>query len=155
MSPMELVMAVQAAGATVRWSKDNPRLVGEVPDELMQEIKVQREAFLEAWEREYRDRYWRVPTRPIRLRSEPPDWSRKAYLRVERYVRHQNREVVLWTMHRAQEYAGNGFGEQAAMAAALADLLHWQMARHDDPVGILMDFDAATEFFNRHEHTRN
>lgn len=162
MSPRELVQAVQAAGGGVqKLDGGKAKLTGQIPAEVVAQIRENREAFLEAWDDELRGRWGRVPAEDTVMRSEPPRWRHDVYVRVERYVRRQGGDVCLWATLRATAYAekNQDWTSAEATAAALDDVLRWQMAARatPDPVEQLKIFDEAKAYFtqneNAHSHT--
>lgn len=150
MTPGDIVQAVLAAGARVEFlGSGKAKIVGSVPAEIVEAIKADREGFLDAWQAEERGRYGRVPPQDLPMRQDPPRWRPDVYRRVEAYVRHQGGELCLWTTLRATAYhdSKEGWSAAAATAAALADVLHWQMSHRTDPEWQLQTFGEAAEFF--------
>jgi hypothetical protein len=143
----DLVAAVEAAGANVRHLSDGRfSLVGFVPDEVLADIRANRDAFLAAWEEERRNRYLRCPPAHLRMRAKPPHWRKDVYRRVEAYAMRQTSEIARWVLLRGAEYheAHTDWTERDGGAAALADLLHWQFAdRHKEPTDVLTAFDEV------------
>lgn len=151
MTPAELAAAVDAAGATIRIERGQPRLVGEVPAEVLAGIRANREEFLEAWEQEYKDRWGRSPRAEIPLRRAVPNWRSRTYSRLERYCRQQPAPVIRWLLSQGERYMRiRGFPEAGAAKCAIADLIDWQLARHEDPVFLLETLEeSARDFMER------
>lgn len=151
MTPEELVVAVQAAGARVQKLGDGKaKLVGaELPRHLVEEIRLQREAFLDAWDADLKGRWGKVPPQDLPMRSEPPKWRKDVYHRVERWVRRQGGDVCLWATLRAEAYfsamEGKGWDAASATASALADVLHWQMSHWENPEWQLGVFEEVAK----------
>lgn len=146
MSVLEIIDAMVQAGCTVRFLNDGKAsIVGSVPDSVLQHIRANREAFLEAW-REYQwNRYCSPPPRSMPLRSDPPRWRDDVYRRVSSYVMRQPDPVSQWTFWRSNEYreARPDWTVDEACKAALSDVLHWQLERHADPVQLLDAMDEV------------
>lgn len=148
MTPEEMVAAVQAVGGGVtRFSDGKAKLSGPIPADVLHAIKENREAFLEAWETDQKDRWDRVPPENLLLRKEAPRWRQEVYRRVERYVRSQNAQVTAWAVLRATAYrmANEFWDDKQCTAAALADVLHWQLGRFASPEGQLAIHDEVIE----------
>lgn len=148
MTPMELVVAVQAAGARVERMHDGKaRVVGaQVSPDIIHGIKGDREAFLEAWEEETKSRFNRAPSIELALREQPPGWRPEVYARVERYARNQKPDVCRWLVFRGTAYQdAKGWDAESCMASALADLLHWQMGRFKNPEWQLEVFEEVAK----------
>lgn len=147
MTLAKIIAAVEASGASIRILPDGrATLVGSVPEEVLAAIRADREAFLEAWDADRRDRYLRCPPPNLLLRSSPPEWRREVRRRVEEFALGQGSEVARWALLRATDYreAKPTWSESEAAAAALIDLLQWQWgSRHEQPELVLMDFDAV------------
>jgi hypothetical protein len=144
----DLVQAVLDAGAQVKFSGRVPRLVGEVPAEVLQGIKDNREEFIDAWEKYERDRYCKIPPDNLPLRSQPPKWRRDVYRRVEGYVRRQTDGVVQWAFARGDEYLRKGWSSEDATRMALMDVLYWQLGRHKSPEFVLMTISECVKDWN-------
>jgi len=151
MSIAELVAAVAQAGGRLAWDDGKPRLVGAFSDDLIREIRANRDAFLEAWDA-YEDELRRgrgwgvVPTGEIPLRQKPPEWRPVDYRRVERWVRRQPDDVVKWAWARSQLYreAFPRWADNSTLAAAFLDLWEWQMgAGRGDPAVVVRGLEEA------------
>lgn len=149
MTPEELVTAVQAVGGGVRKLSDGRfALWGPVPEDLVAAIKGQRDAFIEAWEVERNDRYRRTPTTDLKLRSDPPCRMRAALKRrVQQYVLDQCPEVSRYAFDRSLLYRDRypEWSESDCATSAALDVVEWQLARHQDPVGLLESLGKAFE----------
>lgn len=146
MSAVDLVQALKAAGGSVQLlGGGKAKLVGVVPDEVLEGIKSDRDAFLDAWQRAETDRYLAVPPVDLVMCDKPPKWRLDVYHRVERYVRTQGPEVTGWAVLRASAYRENFpmWTDREVTASALRDVLQWQMGRYSDPVAQLKTFDEV------------
>jgi len=154
MTTEEIVAAVQASGARVEdLGQGRAKIVGKVPAEVLEAIRLNREAFLQAWTDEQRGRYGKTPPDCLLLRGEAPKWRPDVYRRVETWVRRQGEQVCLWATLRATAYweakQAVGWKPEEATAAALADVLHWQMSHWEKPEWQLQVFEEAVQEFQR------
>lgn len=142
-----LVEAVNACGASVRRLPDGKfTLVGSVPDDLLAEIRANRDAFVDAWDDERRTRYLRCPPSNLLLRSAPPTWRADVRRRVESYALGQGGDVGRWVLLRGAAYqeANPKWKPADAAVSALADLMTWQFSdRHPQPEEVLRTFDEV------------
>lgn len=151
MSREELVQEVVRAGGRVRWSKGAAKIVARLPDEVVLEIKAQRDGFLAAWDRheagERAARGWGVaPVREPSLMTKPPAWNAAGYRRMDAWARRQPGEVQLWVIQRAGVYAKAkpDWPERAWMMAAIDDLWGAQMGRnHEKPEQVVAGCEEA------------
>lgn len=149
MTHAQIIEALVAAGATVKVVKGQARLVGEVPDEVLEAIRADRDGFLESWQSHERDRWDKCPPLTQPLRSSPPYWRDEVYRRVERYVRHQSDAVTRWAFDRGCQYRELGWSVEDACKASFMDVLAWQLARFADPVTLLQDLDDVVRDWKR------
>ncbi len=146
MSPRELVMAVVAAGASVRRFEDGrATLFGEVPADVVKGISENRDAFLKEWEAYSMHRYGNPPPEVLPLAAKHPTWSRAVQNLCHGYVERQGGEVMRWVLLRAEAY-GRAFpdwSDRHKGNAAVRDVVHWQLQRHKNPEGLLVDLHEA------------
>lgn len=137
----DLVKELQAAGAEIIQKDGRWVIRGDPPDELMARVKANREAVIEAWEEDLRTRYDRAPALDMKLRAKAPTWRKDVYERVERFVAGQNGDVTPWIVQRVAAYQSAGMDDRAARAAAMMDLMQFQLARQvgrgEDPAEYL------------------
>lgn len=143
-----LVESVRRAGASVRSLGDGRfSLLGSVPEDVLTEIRANRDEFLEAWEEDRRHRYLRCPPNDHPLRAKPPHWRADVRRRIDQYALRQGPEVGRWVLLRASAYRdahAEDWTDAQATNAAMDDLLHWQFAdRHPDPESVLATFDEV------------
>jgi hypothetical protein len=150
----ELVDAVMEAGARIEGDRKNKRIVGTVSDEVLAEIKANREEFIDAWTQRQRDRYCKAPPDDLPMRDRGPRWHQGIYKRVERYVRHQTDEVVQWAFHRGDAYLRQGMNAEEATKASLRDVLHWQLAHHNKPEEVLEGISESVRDWEKQQKER-
>jgi hypothetical protein len=146
MSATEIIEALVAAGCSVHFLDGNKAsIVGPVPDGVLPHIQANRDEFIEAWRRYQEHRYGSPPPNCLPMRAEAPKWRVDVYRRVSKYVMNQPDTVAQWVFWRANEYKGArvGWNDEACAKAALADILHWQLEHHTDPVGLLKTLDEV------------
>lgn len=146
MTTEAIIEALVGAGCTVRFLSDGKAtLIGSVPDGVVEHIRADREAFLEAWREYQSNRYLRCPPQTLPLRREPPKWRPEVYRRVESYVRRQSDDVVQWGFMRGNQYREErpDWSVEQCCKAALSDVLHWQLERHTDPIELLRTLDEV------------
>ena len=146
MTPKELVLGVVAAGASVRRLPDGKATIfGEVPAEVMEGIRADRESFLAAWD-EYRlNRYGEPPPDVLLLAPRHPVWSNDVRKLCHGYVNRQGPEVMRWLLLRAEAYgkANPEWADRHRMNAAVKDVVHWQLERYEHPEALLALLDEA------------
>lgn len=137
-------------GGRVVWRNGKALLAGAVPDTLILEIREQREAFLEEWDRyDFEQRQTRgwgaMPPADVPRRKKAPQWNAKQYRQMDQWVRRQPDEVVKWAFHRAVAYREQGWSERDASQAAIHDLWDWQTGpnRHADPADVVMALEVG------------
>lgn len=148
MTTQEIIGAIESAGAMVFYRDGQPRLRGDVPEGVLAAIRADKPAFLEAWSEYERNRYGTCPpTRP--LRDKPPQWREDVYKRVEGWISRQGGEVMRWVLDRALAYLQAGMKQEDATKAAMADVLYWQLGRHEKPEEVLEGCEQAAMGFRK------
>jgi hypothetical protein len=138
---LALVRELQAAGGEIIQKDGHWVIRGDPPEELLARIRQNREAVIEAWDEDLRSRYDRAPAGEVRLRAKAPVWRDEVRARVTRFVESQNGEVTAWMAKRMADYLGAGMSGRDAQAAAMLDLMQFQLARQvargEDPAEYL------------------
>jgi hypothetical protein len=148
MTPAEIVQRVVAAGGTIRRLGDGrASATGELPADLIEAIRGDREGVLDAWEDYERNRWLRPPPEDLILRKKPAQFNASTRKRVDRYVMQQGGDVARWALLRAAAYskAFPNWSEGECATSACSDVMHWQLARHADPAAVLVILHESVE----------
>lgn len=134
MNAAELLDKLNRAGATLEIVDGKPRVRGtKVPDDLMAELKANRDAVLAEFERrqsEDRDRFCRVPAEDVGMFGRDLDLPEDMRRIIESYAFRQGRPAQAWVMKRAEEYFKLGVPAEDCDWRACVDLIAWQRHSH-------------------------
>lgn len=145
MTPREIVLACVAAGAQVKRLADGKATIfGEIPGDVMEAIRADREAFLVAWDEYASDRYGISPPECLMLAPKHPTWTNETRKLCHDHVTRQGPEVMRWCLMRAEAYGKvRDWSDRHRMNAAVRDVIHWQMERYKNPEAVLASLDEA------------
>lgn len=146
MSPIELVAAVLGVGADVKVEKGQAKITGpKLPEAVVEAIRADKAAFLEAWKDELASRFRRVPEGPMPMVKTPPKWTDRIYRRVGNYLWRQGDPCAKWLFDRGNAYVAVGLSVEVGAKCACRDLLYWQLKRHDRPEEILEGMEECVK----------
>lgn len=130
MNAGELIDALHRAGATLVIESGKARVRGaRIPDELMAELKAQREGVLAEWQRRQGadlDRYGTLPLETVPLFGRDARATPDMRSAVIGYVMRQPRTIHAWVMHRLNDYKALGLPVEDQDWRACVDVLAWQ-----------------------------
>ena len=119
-----------------------PRLPAGLPADLKQAVKDDRDTFIAA----AMNRYQQLPPEdacPLGGLPGPNDFTPDEISRLVKYVSAQGDMVNVWTCRRAEVYfSKNGPQTPPTMCclAGVRDLIVWQHAHRQDPIGFVLGF---------------
>lgn len=157
-TPTQLLDEFVQAGGRIAWKDGKAVMSGSIPDALIMEIREQRQAFLDAWDK-YRatvaaSRGWNTcPTEGevLARRRKPPRWPARDYTTMDRWARRQSGEVSRWVLLRAATYAADcpEWSPRDRIQSAIEDLWEWQRMGTSEqglrPGEIIQAFDECVE----------
>jgi len=146
----DLIAAVVASGSTVLFNQGSVRVVGDVPPDVMEKIRNNREAFLEAWAQYERDRFCKCPPENLPFRQSLPELRPGVQARVRCYCWMQP-GVSEWAMTRAKVYQEKrDWTPGRCTLAACLDVLYWQLGHHKEPEVVIEGLAEALDHFRAH-----
>jgi hypothetical protein len=135
MTPVEIINAIRAAGGRFGTGDDGRMKVrgGNVPPELVAELRGQREAVIAALEIEARQNcgaYGKCPPHDApKVAGNAGDQPCDVRLLIVRYIFFQaleNRKLMKWVAERENQYYADGFNVDDVCWRASLDALAWQ-----------------------------
>lgn len=126
----DIIDALHHAGATLVLEDGKTRVRGSrVPDELLAQLKANKDAVIEEWSRRQevsRDRYAEVPSAGAPMAAHDEFLEPHMREAVLAYVFRQPRPVHAWIAGRTAEYHAHGVPLGDDEVAACVDALAWQ-----------------------------
>lgn len=156
-TPQQVVDALVHLGAEIReLGAGRATVVGDVPADLIEDLRAQREEVIDAWRAMRCDRWLKAPPETLPLRRAPVTLGARDRGVVQKYVLGQPGEVSRWALLRAEQYRSTcpKWSDSACATAACMDVLAWQMHRHPDPVSVVTGLHEAAEEFLKTQTTK-